>query len=525
MRVDIQRLLQIAEDIDDNVDGLEEEMSDIADEIEDMDDEIEDFGEGIEGMETGVQAVATEMEGLREEVKTMRSVFGTGLEVIREKVESETDWLGDRVKNWTQFLRDDTQDIKEEAKKVSEEMRQLRYSIQALKNDTKIKALEEQLQTVLANTTGNQLVVKEELADLRNNLLNKMEGLEQSTLILANHTETELRDVKEELTNITEHVGRKVDSLESELREVTENHLEVREELAGLQRDMNSTLYLLQEVRSQLVNLRQENSADHQNILAGSCSELELNSRSGYYWLRGMSEQVYCDMDRQSCGCGSIPGWMRVADIDMTDPNQQCPEGFRLRSGTSKRMCETTIVGRGYGCTSIVFPTHSVQYSRVCGRAQAYQYGSVVAFKSFKDNRQTTIDGIYVDGVSVTHGQSPRNHIWTFAAALDEIRSDSGVCPCIRNYTGPVPPFIGNDYFCDTGSRQGWQYRLYTEDPLWDGEGCGPPSSCCQFNSPPWFCKELPQPTTDDIEVRMCRYFYFGHNAYTPFDIIQLYVQ
>ncbi len=122
-----------------------------------------------------------------------------------------------------------------------------------------------------------------------------MEGLEQSTLILANHTETELRDVKEELTNMSKHVRSKVDGLEGELHEVTESHLEVREDLAGLQRDMNSTLYLLQELRSQLVNLRQENSADHYNILPNSCSELHPNRWSGYYLLRGLSEQVCCD--------------------------------------------------------------------------------------------------------------------------------------------------------------------------------------------------------------------------------------
>jgi hypothetical protein len=28
--------------------------------------------------------------------------------------------------------------------------------------------------------------------------------------------------------------------------------------------------------------------------------------------------------------------------------------------------------------------------------------------------------------------------------------------------------------------------------------------SCCDFNTPPWFYKELPQPTTDDIEMRVC---------------------
>ncbi len=45
--------------------------------------------------------------------------------------------------------------------------------------------------------------------------------------------------------------------------------------------------------------------------------------------------------------------------------------------------------------------------------------------------------------------------------------------------------------FCETGSRQAWQNILYSEDPLWDGQGCGLTSSCCQFNSPPWFCKKL----------------------------------
>ncbi len=28
---------------------------------------------------------------------------------------------------------------------------------------------------------------------------------------------------------------------------------------------------------------------------------------------------------------------------------------------------------------------------------------------------------------------------------------------------------------------------------------------CCSFNNPPWFYKRLPQTTTDDIEVRVCR--------------------
>ncbi len=290
---------------------------------------------------------------------------------------------------------------------------------------------------------------------------------------------------------------------------------------------MNSTMYVLQEVKNQLISLREENSTTIQGLLPyGSCSELHPNSPSGYYSLAGdSSEKVYCDMDRQSCGCGNQWGWMQVGNINMTDPTQQCPEGFRLRPATYKRMCEAA--RDTAGCSSIVFPTHSVQYSRVCGRVKAYQYASPNAFAPYYVHRSWTIDSLYVEGVSITHGQSPRKHIWTFAATWDEASSNSGACPCTKTttpYTGVVPPFIGNDYFCDTGSRQSHQPIVYTDDPLWDGEGCGPTNSCCQFNSPPWFCKELPQPTTDSIEVRVCR-DQGRSNEDTPFELIDLYVQ
>ena len=108
-----------------------------------------------------------------------------------------------------------------------------------------------------------------------------------------------------------------------------------------------------------------------------------------------------------------------------------------------------------------------------------------------------------MDGVSLTHGD-PRQHIWTFAAAADE--TPTNTCPCLDGdlSTGRQPPsFVGNDYFCDTGSRETYTSRLYVEDPLWDGAGCGPQSTCCSFNNPPWFYKQLPRPTTDDIEMRV----------------------
>ena len=200
--------------------------------------------------------------------------------------------------------------------------------------------------------------------------------------------------------------------------------------------------------------------------------------------------------------CNSTGGWMRVANLNMTDTNQHCPSGFRLIT-SPKRTCRTP----GNSCASTTFSLNGVKYSKVCGKIIGYQYGSPDAFRLYYINRGLTVDDQYVDGVSLTHGQTPRKHIWTFAAALDETRNYDVVCPCTKTdspYTGVVPPFIGQDYFCDTGSRNSFQYHFYSADPLWDGSGCGSTSSCCGFNNPPWFCKQLPQPTTDDIEMRVC---------------------
>ena len=256
---------------------------------------------------------------------------------------------------------------------------------------------------------------------------------------------------------------------------------------------------------------------------APSCKYIEQGRSSGKYWIQKFAgdyaHQVYCDMTRR---CNSTGGWMRVADLNMTNPAHHCPQGFRTIT-SPKRMC-----GRpGPGCVSVTFNTHRVQYHKVCGRVIGYQHYSTDAFLPYYHNRRHTIDDPYLDGVSLTHGSSPRKHIWSFAAANDETSSREWVCPCTRTdrqFLGVVPPFVGQDYFCETGSRYLRQDQTYTHDPLWDGRGCGAISTCCSFNSPPWFCKQLTQTTTDDIELRLC-----GNepitNDDTPIEVIELYIQ
>ena len=269
---------------------------------------------------------------------------------------------------------------------------------------------------------------------------------------------------------------------------------------------------------------------------ATSCKDILPGTLSGDYWIQTKGKNnpvpVYCDMNRTSCSCNTTGGWMRVANLDMTDPNQNCPTRFRLVSRTSAPLRTCGRPGPA-GCVSTTFQTYGVEYSHVCGRVIGYQFGTPDAFNE-EFTSIVSIDSTYVDGVSITHGQSPQLHIWSFIGAHDEGGADGNrlrICPCTRSdipYTGSISSssFVGQDYFCDTGSRETIPDRhltFYPDDPLWDGQGCGSNSTCCEFKNPPWFCRQLPQLTTDDIELRLC-----GNektsNEDTPIKQVEVYI-
>jgi dynein heavy chain len=263
---------------------------------------------------------------------------------------------------------------------------------------------------------------------------------------------------------------------------------------------------------------------------ATSCMEilqLAPQSPSGLYWIRAnehSARHMYCDMER-SCK-GVAGGWMRVASIDMTDSKSTCPPGLRTveRSSKPNRLCAMS--ASGPSCSSTVFPLQGVQYSRVCGKIIGYQSGSPDAFNRFISG-QNTLESNYVDGISLTHGVKPYKHIWTFAAAVHEHNSaPKFVCPCTNTRNRPppsVPSFVGQNYFCDTGSTAHFRFVFYGDDPLWDGAGCGQFSTCCAFNSPPWFMREV-SPTTDDIMMRLCTDQKQGDEDMN-FETLEIYVQ
>ena len=280
---------------------------------------------------------------------------------------------------------------------------------------------------------------------------------------------------------------------------------------------------LISPLVSQLSLLRQPGKTPSHP--ATSCKEiLDLNptSPSGHYWISDSDDSavhVYCDMTK-TCG-GVTGGWMEIAKINMSDTTNMCPKGLKTLS-SPMRLCSINS-DAGPACSSATFNVHGVNYQQVCGKIIGYQQKTPDGFGPYHGNRQRTIDNGFVDGVVLTHGHGPRKHIWTFAAANDEV---SRQCPCIHVSNvgaAAVPPYVGSDYFCDTASENRVQVKFYPDDPLWDGEGCGPQNTCCSFNNPPWFMKELSSSTTDDIEMRLCADQSRSDEDITV-EIIELYV-
>ena len=269
-------------------------------------------------------------------------------------------------------------------------------------------------------------------------------------------------------------------------------------------------------------------------VLPGSCAELaeqELDIPSGKYWILNSTQspvQVFCEMGQVfPAGLNVTGGWVRVANLNMTDPDQQCPEDLQL-SYTDQpiRLCGKKT---DKSCDSVTIATYGVQYRRVVGRVRGYQFGSPDAFERYGNGCPSPcpIDGPYVDGVSITHGASPRKHIWTYAAGVFEnVTNNRFSCPCTGGGTSP-PAFVDSNYYCEAALiRPPWLPTiLYPNDPLWDGQDCnGLERTCCDPPNLPWFHQNFPEPTTDDLEFRLCA-DEPRTNEDVSIDLVELYIQ
>ena len=203
--------------------------------------------------------------------------------------------------------------------------------------------------------------------------------------------------------------------------------------------------------------------------------------------LQSITDQVLQNYSiNPNCGPGL---WRQVFYLNVSNEDKSCPGDW---NNMSVRGC----AGTPGSCQSAFGGDINATYSKVCGRVIGIGGGRPDAF-FIHGVSEPTIEELYLDGVSVTHGASgSRTHIWSFGAGHPRIRVVRCPCETSDRTIAPLPPSeVGDNYFCSS---------TYSGDRLWSGSDCNTASSCCSFHNPPYFSVQLPTPTTDQIELRVC---------------------
>ena len=443
---------------------------------------------------------------------------------FREKVENDLQMLRDSMESQNHTISYLSTSLQEHKKQTAIELANISICLHEHKRltESEIISLKTSLNSTQASFDNHTLAISYKL-DILNSTLNIHDTI--MSKYLQEHkqlTQPELCKVESSIDKLHTFLNDSVNNLTMFLQE---HEQQTTTELSHLQTSLNSTHSKLDTLTNTVAFDRQKIVDNMTNV---KCMDTQQNIQLHQNLQNNITHQLKTIKDNVESPpmytCGGTGRWRRVVYLKITDPHINCPCGWQL-TGYSRRTCGRVRTGHRI-CDSATFPVNGGEYSRVCGRIRAYQYGAPDGFWAYHHGYVTTIDGPYVNGVSITHG-APRNHIWTFANGITEGNPTStNACPCDASITVRVPPFVGNDYFCESGINGVWdgQYILRSNDILWDGEDCIPSSTCCSLHNPPYFVKQLPKTTTDDIEARI-----FVHNTSSTdniaVELVELYVQ
>ena len=375
---------------------------------------------------------------------------------------------------------------------------EIRDELASLKRDS--ASLKECLNETMSQLEEHKNRTTSELADLQTSL---QSSIDSQLVSLNSH-------MSYEISSLESRIDAMINPLNSKLASVSATSTLMRVDLSCVKTDLSSLNDSMNRVCDKV-----EEHEDHM-----TAELMDLNE----YLKENLTHQISSNDNLEEYTCGGTGGWRHAVYLDMTDNNTDCPSGWR-ETGYSKRTCGRASDG-SRTCDSVTFPVSGGEYSQVCGRIKAYQWGETSGFYGYS-RRQTTIDDAYFSGVAVMHG-SPRQHIWTFAVGQAENSTGYNQCPCdsTRGYIR-TPPFVGEDYFCESGYTYPGYYEsvftLHSNDTLWDGRDCHSSSTCCSLHNPPYFTKTLSTPTNDDIELRRCGHS--GHHENVAIELIELYVK
>ena len=224
-------------------------------------------------------------------------------------------------------------------------------------------------------------------------------------------------------------------------------------------------------------------------------SNFSIQLPSGIYNIRaGNSSKIeYCS-NIIAFSCHGIPGrWRRIAYLSNTTSQIACPTEFELINDPNvPALCKRNPTG--VGCSSITYSTNGNSYSQVCGTIHGSYFGDPDGFDSYSSIRSrfanTPLNGNYVDGISLTHGGMNEHHIWTLTAIVNFVHRSDICSVCGSN----KPSYVGMDYSCDVLGTRACKIGCSPRQ-IW-GSG-----QCIGNNT---FYKNLMQPTSDNIKMRVC---------------------
>ena len=419
--------------------------------------------------------------------------------------------LNETVSQLAGKLEDHKNETTSELASVNSELVALQLSLQSMIDNPPTEAVSSAvLVSLVSYFNAMESSLKTELATGLNAMNSSLrDDMNDLNTELATSLNCSLRD---DLRDLGTEFATSLNSVRDDLNSM---ELDIKTEFSTGMNSMSGS------IRDDLNDIKSELSGVT-NTTQGLCDKIEEHDADITAELMDLSHYI---IPQSGYTCGGTEGWRRAIYLDMTDPNTECPSGWSIITSDSKRMCGIV----ESGCTSVYFPVSGGPYSQVCGRIRAYQGKIARAFYGHNYRGYDTISSIYFDGVAIIYG-SPRQHIWTFAAGRWENHTSSTyeVCPCDTTSNIRIPPFVGEDYFCESGyvypgyRNRTLEYRLHSNDTLWDGEGCHSSSSCCSLHNPPYFTKSLDQTTTDDLELRMCSILYWGKIA---IELLEVYVK
>ena len=332
--------------------------------------------------------------------------------------------------------------------------------------------------------------VRSEITSLEGGLNFRCQQLYKANKVILNDFETQIAKISSRVDKFDQKITETSGVASGIIRLLNTS----TSQISVLQSNSNQKIYnVFQNLSEFITNLKRvisEKVSDFHDMVSNSSSALANDIKSlhvfdscetvrmlefpffkpGLYKIKSSNPNSFtlfnCFTTISTTTCNNVPGnWRRVAYLNVTSSN--CPKSLQHDAGESS--CK--ICGAGPKCSSVTYPSGGLSYCQVCGRINVQYSGTPDGLESFSSQRlvSTSVDDNYVDGVSLTYGTCPRSHIWTFSA------KSSNRCTMRCSAWG----FVNADYSCMECINSAFKQET--------------------------FYRNLTQPTTDDIEMRLCR--------------------